>query len=77
MTPFGMEVPPPLKNFPCRISFTKEQYFVTFDDDQGFDGDSLESRGYPVASVNQTLLRMYENEVDIKRGRPTHRSMIK
>lgn len=67
-TPFGMEVPPPLANFPCRIAFPRNQLFVTYDDDQGFLGDSLLSRGLYNDTTNQTLLRMHEDHIDHQRG---------
>jgi len=71
-TPFGMEVPPPLANFPCRVAFPRNRLFVTFDDDQGFSGDSMVSRGLYNDTTNQTLLRIFENHVDHQRGVQTH-----
>jgi len=71
-TPFGMEVPPPLANFSCRIAFSRHQLFVTYDDDQGFSGDSLCSRGLYSDTTNQTLLRMYEDHIDHQRGLKSH-----
>lgn len=67
-TPFGMEVPPPLVSFPCRIAFPRYQLFVTYDDDQGFPGDSLLSRGLYNDTTNQTLLRMFEDHIDRQQG---------
>lgn len=71
-TPFGMEVPPPLANFSCRIAFPRHQLFITYDDDQGFLGDSLLSRGLYNDTTNQTLLRMCEDHIDQQRGLKFH-----
>ena len=73
-TPFGMEVPPPVSSYPSRIGFLTDQLFVTFDDDQGFTGDSLLSRGLYNDAINQTLLRMQEDYIDSINCMPTIRN---
>jgi hypothetical protein len=61
LTPFGMEVPPPISNFPIRIGFTRKQIFCTFDDDQGFTGSSLMTRGLYSSRYSSSQMRSIED----------------
>ena len=60
-TPFGMEYGPPLRTFDIKLGIIKKRLFVTFDDDQGHQGESMASRKlYPIKHSG-AILRLRED----------------